>query len=278
MRYMNAMLAEAAAESRLPRLIEDPNWIAEQKIDGQRCLMHIENERIAPITRTGRILTVSTPCMNVFMPFVRSGHRWVFDGEYLNGVYYVFDMIEAATMIKPSTPLGDRRTALETFWKQWNPSASDVALLPAARTPDEKERLVTHVREAGGEGVMFKRLDSKYIEGKRSSSILKIKWRNDADCVVMSLGSDGKDNMTLGMYDEAGVLVPVGECTALAGDGPKVKPDDVVTVIYQYASENDRLIMPTYPRIRTDKPRNECTKAQLVYANKSVFLDYQGEP
>lgn len=273
MKYLDAMLAEPASPDLLDTLIHDDRYLAEQKIDGHRCLMHIEAGRIAAVARSGLLLPVKPPVFEPFKPFLDGDARWVFDGEYLAGCYYIFDLIEAGKLISTTMPLIQRRTALEHFWSEWHPTSSSVELLPAYRTSDEKARLVERVREVGGEGVMFKLTSAVYVPGKRSATILKLKFRNEIDCVVMELGTGGKENMVLGLYDESGILTEVAECTRLAGDGPKIKKDDVVTVTYQYATTNGRLFHPTLPKLRHDKPAMMCTRDQLVYVNKTVLLD-----
>jgi ATP-dependent DNA ligase len=147
-----------------------------------------------------------------------------------------------------------------------------VHLIPTKKSPGEKSALANIIEANGGEGLMFKRRDGAYTPGRRSSSLLKIKFRHDVDCIVIDTNLNGKSNMSLGLLDANNNLVEVAECTALAGDGPKIKPGMVVTVIYLYATKDNRLYQPTKPMIRTDKKLKECTLDQLSYADKTVIL------
>jgi hypothetical protein len=124
------------------------------------------------------------------------------------------------------------------------------------------------MKDGGFEGVIFRRLDAGYIQ-KRSSNLLKYKFRHDADCVVTALGTKGKANMALGLMS-CGSLVDVGECSALTGDQHRIRVGDVVTVTYLYASSDRRLVQPTKPRLRRDKDPADCTIDQLFYPTKTV--------
>lgn len=268
MRTIEAALATAADPSTFDQYVQSDRHFADQKVDGHRGLLHIDDGRIAMISRQGLDLPVKPYIYEPFKPLLTMG-RWVFDGEYLNGQYYLFDIVEGGGFITPATPYEERRLFLGEFYGRWNPQ--HVHLIPVYRTTEGKARLVEQISSQGGEGVMFKVRTAPYRSG-RTDSIVKAKFRNDVDCVVTRLGMDGKANMQLSLYTDDGVLVEVGHCTALAGDGPRVKVGDVVTVIYQNASKGHRLIMPTKPKIRTDKTSVECTLDQLVYTNKEVFL------
>lgn len=275
------MLAEPEPATSLERLITDEGWYAQQKLDGHRCLMHIDQGEIMPVARSGTSLYVKPYILDDFTDFLRTEKRWVFDGEYVDGHYYVFDVLEAGGQpghwdsgpISTRTPLSQRLAALERFWPQAGMHVKPhTSLIGTARTEQEKRDLAQRVDSINGEGLVFKMSNSVYSRGKRSRAFLKVKFRNDIDCVVSKTGTDGKANMTLSLWDGE-QFVDVGECTALNGDGPSVKVGDVVTVICHGASQGNRVVQPTYPKIRTDKTPYECTVNQLddIRINKEVI-------
>lgn len=279
MKRTEAMLATTADTAQ--RYIESDVWWAQQKIDGHRCLMHIDGGKIVPVSRSGMDLPVKPYLFNAFRWFVESDIRWVFDAEYLDGQLYIFDMIEAGDVINHRTPYRERVDTLINFWEQigWpRNSFGPVQLVPVARTVSGKEALYRHVQEIGGEGLMFRHVDSIYAPGVRSHSLLKFKFRNEIDCIVVRTGTDGKANLTLGLVRD-GHIVEVGECTALAGDGPKCKTGDVVTVLCHGSSKNNRVVQPTLPRIRTDKLPSECDFSQLddIRITKTVLTTLKGQ-
>lgn len=271
MMYQKAMLAEATDVDRLIALCHDANRAGEQKVDGDRLLVHVDEGKVHCMSRTHRPLNCGRIIPKAFDSFVGTGIRWVFDGEYLDGHYYVFDLIEAGDIVTPQHKFSERRAVLEKFLGKADLPPC-VTLLPSYPDVEGKLNLALTVRREKGEGLVFKRLDAPYI-GKRSTDILKVKFRKEIDCVVSELGRDGKANMVLVVYDADGKTVEISECTALAGDKDRIQVGDVVTVTYLYAQEeNRRLVQPTLPRIRHDKLPSECTIDQLVFTSKRVFL------
>lgn len=269
---IGAMLASTAQPGQVHELVNSDEWFAQQKIDGHRGLLTIVNGKITMVARSGRHLDhVSSDVFETFEPLAAMGTSWVFDGEYLDGCYYVFDLIEAGGM--PSDASTETRLLiLERFWDLWSPRSGAVVLIPTAKDSGSKARLVESVKDLGGEGVMFRHRDATYLPGKRSSLLLKVKFRNEVDCVVVQVGVDGKANLKLGLFDGV-AFVEVGECTALAGDGPDCEQGDVVTVLCHGASSSGRLVQPTLPKIRTDKNPFDCLVSQLDDAriNKEVI-------
>lgn len=301
MQIVAPVLATPIEPGALDHYLTSDDWMADQKCDGWRCLVHIENGIIAPTSRSGKPI-VAPQLVAAFAPFAVTGLRWVLDGEWLRtgrkqGVYQLFDLVDApaeavASLLhdQPASdlpmarrPLRQRRLALERLFAVAG-FPDCVQLLPAASTSAAKAALVAQVQSTGGEGVVFKRADAAYAAGP-STKVVKLKFRNDVDAVVTAVGLDGKSNMALSLYDEDGELVPVGECGALTGDGPDIAAlfatgaEVVVTVVYQYAFQDAtrprdkryRLVMPTLPRLRHDKAARECALDQLVYANKAIL-------
>jgi len=200
----------------------------------------------------------------------------VLDGERLGDQVLLFDLVSVVG--REGAPLAERLAVLERFVEAMAPG--HLRLVPTARTMLEKHAMMRHVVEQQGEGWVLKRTDSLYRPGERSLAWRKLKRWRDVDCVVAWVGDptkDGeKDNMGLSMYDLDGDLVNVAECTRRAGHGQQVKPGDVVSVQCLYASDDDRLVQPSRPRIRTDKPARECTTEQLddIRTSKTYVLDW----
>lgn len=271
MKYAKAMLATTANPNRLVALCEDDAYYAEQKVDGHRCMMHVQDGQVRAITRNWNEVTgVPQSIFRQFDVMVRQGGRWIIDGEWLNGTFYVFDVLCAGDQSFLDEPYENRRTFLENFFPSWNPVG--ITLLPVARTHEEKIALAQHVMSAGCEGLVFKKVSSVYYQA-RSECWWRVKFRNTIDCFITELNSDGHHNIVLSVLLADGKEFTVGECTAEAGDGKrgyKFKIGDIVEVTYQYASDEGKLIQPTLPRVRKDKSRDECTYDQLVFANREV--------
>lgn len=274
---LKPVLAESVPDGRLEHYITNDDWCAEQKLDGQRVLVRVRDGNVEFLQRQGKPTSKDMPSKVRSVLSALGGEEWYFDGELVggsNGTLWLFDMPVALDKVSPSDELYYRKEMLDAFYQALIEGQSpQLRVLPTAHGTDDKRTLVERVRAAGGEGVMFKHLDAKYDSGRRSRHILKAKNRNTIDCVVLDTNIGGKDNMRLGVHDHRGLMVAIGECTALAGDGASIRPGMVVEVTYLYANDPraPRLYQPTKPIIRTDKAPNECTIDQLVFTNREVL-------
>ncbi len=83
-------------------------------------------------------------------------------------------------------PWTERRTRLEAFMPALDPERFDLSQVIEAEGFTELEAIRAGARDAAIEGVMLKRRDSPYVQGRRAG--LWFKWKRDpltADCVIM---------------------------------------------------------------------------------------------
>lgn len=141
-------------------------------------------------------------------------------------------------------------------------------LLPVARTVDEKQRLLAHVRDEGGEGIVLKDRAAPYEPGVRSKRNLKVKFRKTVDCIVTARNEGRQSNAHLAVYED-GALRPIGKCSMIGK--PDAQVGDVVEVAYLYATESLTLYQPSLARLRPDKDAVDCTLDQLRPVSKAVI-------
>lgn len=255
---LEAMLAFPLEARLVDTVLKSADWAAEEKLDGVRVLIETRVDgRAVARNRRGDRFVVPRALIDLFSTV---GLGAVFDGELVDGVYHPFDLIAGDVTV--NTPWRLRREALDVLLEHLALPADRVRPVPFVRDLNDKVDLIERVQHSGGEGVVFKAVDAPYRPGKRSRDMLKLKFTSTVDCVVAELGND-KRNMSLVLFGPDGP-VPVGECTRLAGDGPRVQVGDVVTVTVLGVSANQRLVQPTAPVIRTgEKHPEECTLDQL---------------
>jgi DNA ligase D-like protein (predicted ligase) len=133
--------------------------------------------------------------------------RWAAQHEPVT--YIVFDLlqIEGHSLIRQ--PLRDRRRRLEELLS----TATTGCLLFSQGVQQTGQSFFDHVVAHGHEGVMAKRLDSRYLPGKRAASWRKIKPRQQVVCVVIGYRSNrhGGINALLLAALKDGALRYVGE-------------------------------------------------------------------
>lgn len=265
---VEAQWSRGRKNKEIIKYINDPEWVAGEKIDGHRVLVVKSGTAVRYLNRGGDTRQHPTPKalgdLVSVLPF-----DGVIDGELLDGVFHAFDLpsvtFNGDTLISPLTPYQERYDLLANVIERWQPAGKGVRLVPNAVTTAEKIALLEWAERESREGVMFKRTSGRYRPGVRSPDCLKWKFIDDADCVVIDVGFGGRSNLVLGAYRRKGDPKPVeiGHCTALAGNGHLAKPGDVVTVQYAHFSKGERLVQPTRPRIRTDKAAVDCTFDQF---------------
>ncbi len=204
-----------------------------------------------------------------------------------------------ATGARLEAPLAERRELLEGFAARLG-RAHRVRLSPITSDRDAAQSWLDATHGAL-DGVVAKRLDAPYAPGKRE--MLKIKRLRSADCVVggfrYARGTREVGSLLLGLYNAAGELDHVGftsaisnaerpaltaRLEALAGGtgftgaapgGPsrwataesaaweRLRPELVVEVTYDHASEGRFRHGTALRRWRPDKAPHQCTREQM---------------
>ena len=112
----------------------------------------------------------------------------------------------------------ERRERLERLAVQLDAERFDLSQLIHAKDFDELAELRGNARDVAIEGIMLKRRDSAYVQGRRTG--LWYKWKRDpltADCVLMyAQRGSGKrssyySDYTFGCWTDGGELLPVGK-------------------------------------------------------------------
>lgn len=201
------MLAEGGWEP-----FDDEGWWFEPKLDGMRAIVRMATDETRVVSRTGRDVTPTYPELHQVHELVNQvnavldGEIVAFDEEGRNSfealqrrmhlanereikrvakqvpvALVVFDLLWLDGRATTELPLEQRRELLETIVE-----------------PDHRLQVIAHVqgagivfarsaRELGLEGVVGKRLGSRYLPGKRSGDWRKIRLTNTQDCVILGL-------------------------------------------------------------------------------------------
>ncbi|MCC7281620.1 MAG: cisplatin damage response ATP-dependent DNA ligase [Acetobacteraceae bacterium] len=189
-----------------------------------------------------------------------------------------------------------RRARLEAWWRRTRPPRTDLSALVAFADVAALGELRAGAREAGIEGLMLKRADSPYLQGRPKGHWWK--WKRAAlsiDAVLMyaerghGRRSSFYSDYTFGLWrDEE--LVPVGKAysgftddelrmldrfvrehtTERFGPVRRVEPRLVLEVAFDAAQRSGRhrsgvaLRFPRIARIRTDKPAEEADRLETL--------------
>jgi ATP-dependent DNA ligase len=197
-------------------------------------------------------------------------------------------------------PFKERRERLKSLMTEID---SSWRLTPSTTDVDVGRRWFDGFEAAGCDGIVAKRLDGSYVEGKRE--MVKIKHRRSVDCVVggyrVHKDGDKIGSLLLGLYASNGSLAFIGHCSGFTnhdrvellakfealldtvsfGDDVRspggesrwsagkdlswvpVKPGVVIEISYDQLT-GDRFRHATrFERWRPDKDPSDCTFDQL---------------
>ncbi len=293
------MLATAA--SALPA---GPGWSYEMKWDGVRALLAVERGELRVSSRTERDLTARYPELAGLVAAV-GDHEVVLDGEIVvlddqgrpsfealqrqdrPGAVLLFDLLAFDGESLVDLDQAQRRSRLELLALQGPNWQTPPTSLDGPAAFETATRL-------GLEGVVAKRLDARYLPGRRSPAWQKVKidttqelvvggWLPGANRLESRLGS-----LLVGVHDAAGVLLYSGRVgsgiseatrTRLEGlladltiaeppfvDPPRLpdavwaRPELVVEVRFTEWTRAGLLRQPTFRGLRDDKDPSDVMR------------------
>ena len=196
-------------------LPDDPDWVYELKLDGFRGQAIRDKMGVHLLSRNGKDFSKKFP--QVFAALAKAlPMGTAVDGELVafdetgnpsfntvqnadaktNIVLFVFDVLVYRWKDVKQLPLSERLTILKS------------AIIPSDRVQLSEHfrgpvsRFVTAVKEISGEGVVAKRLTSRYEAGKRSGAWEKKRLNIGQEFVIggFTTGSNGIDALVVGFY------------------------------------------------------------------------------
>ena len=293
-------------------LPKGPGWRYEVKFDGYRALAYVRAGECELVSRNANSLTARFADVAKAVPRALKTPNAVLDGEVCaldpqgrpsfsamqqgtgKLVYYAFDVLEVDGDPLVDCALELRQARLAELLDRRNRT-----VLLSERF-DDGDALLAAAAEQSLEGIMAKRTESKYAEGKRTRDWLKIKTHGRQEFVVVGYTrGEGRRATSFGSLvlavNEGGTLRYVGN----VGTGfdtreidrllkllrplerktspfpevpkmPRVRKGDVVWVEPRLVAEvefsewthDGRVRQPSYKGLRDDKPAREVRREQ----------------
>jgi len=245
------LLNEIRTKEELNALLEDDDFIAQEKFDGERRMVESKKEVIG-INKKGLKVALPT-CIEKDVQ-----EECVIDSEIIGNKLYAFDIISYQGKSLKSKPYEERLDILQRL-----SLGTNVKIIKTAVGTRAKKAMLKRLLKNNAEGIVFKRKDHKYKAGRpaRGGDVFKYKFYKTATCRV-SNHTKGKRSIALEMLDKG--IVPVGKVTIPANkEIPKV--GSYVEVRYLYAYKGGSLYQPTYLGERFDQDDSDINVSQLIY-------------
>jgi len=292
-----------------------PGWAYEFKWDGVRALVNVTAGQVRIHSRLGNEVTVAYPELAGLGVDIDDA---LVDGEIVSFVdnrpsfgqlqlrmhvrsakqaaelveqapvsFIAFDLLRLFGVDLTDRPLAERRATLERL-------AADHPQWTVSPSFDDGPATESAARAHGLEGVVAKRLSSRYRFAHRTNDWVKVKFTQGGEFVVVGWEADAADgsatlsSLLLGYYDgdELRFAGKVGSGlsgresaqlkrrlvtragSALAEVPPHspgrvatwVEPEVVVAVTYSHWADDGRLRHPVFVGIRTDKDAREVVR------------------
>ena len=226
-------------EATALQLIDDPEWVMQEKKDGRRLMLERNAMEILGSNREGMFVAIPSPVAHA-AAFLDGD--FIMDGEAVGDVFCSFDLLKAGGEDLRKLGVVERHRRLSSLFQS---SHSGVEIVPLLETADDKREEFRRLRSIRAEGVVFKRANSPYVPGRPNSGgdHLKFKFTANATCFVRKINS--RRSVEIGMEGDCGALVRVGNVTIpvnheIPGEG------DLINVRYLYAYRGGSLYQPVY--------------------------------
>ncbi len=300
------MLADMSKE-----LPTGPQFAYEIKWDGIRALIHLEEDSVKIISRSGRDITSAFPelcdarlCFDV--------HSGIFDGEIvvldpegrpvfskvisrmhtkgkeaillksktLPVVCYIFDCLELDGKNITQLPFHRRVAWLNACIKRSGSYRISEAI-------DDGQGLFKAARAMQLEGVMAKDKNARYSPGSRTRAWLKVKYRETADCLILGYtkGKGARSNLFgaihLGVEQEEGKIQYMGK----VGGGFDEKKMIEILARFEEIGEGPKLVDDKIEEEKDTTWLNAVLYCEIKYASltnnntyrEPVFLRFRDD-
>lgn len=271
-----AQLLNSIEEGDVSVLIESGLWTIEEKMDGNRVQVGviIHSSGIASIVgynRKGQGIPLPInivrkfECMQCACIKSEMAHAYLFDGELIGDVYYVFDCLVAGGEDISQIAYVKRRMRMKAELKQILSDQASIFIVPLL--PESMET-IAKLKETNSEGAVLKKKDSKYSAGRPNSGgpCLKLKFTDSVTCIVT--GINQQRSVQIGLWSEAQSwadeprMIDVGNVT-VPPNKEVSKIGDLIEIRYLYMFPGGSLYQPVFLSTRNDIDNINCTIGQI---------------
>ena len=266
-------------------LIEDDDWVMEEKMDGKRIAVAISPSEVRISNKSARACSMPAPIVTAIqslksVEYVGPVLYIEADGELIGDKYHVFDIFAIDGSDLRQLPYETRAAHYAKLIGRNKALAGGSSILDGIEAVESfygtaaKRAAFERIEGRNGEGVVFKRRDMLYTPGRPNSGgpALKFKFKESSTAICLGDSPDGKRSVRLGMLSSEGEMVYVGKVT-VPPNQPVPQLNDLCEIQYLYRYQDGALFQPVLLGIRDDQNRSDCTLAQVKRIKTKVDAD-----
>lgn len=250
-------LLKPIEESDVDTYLEDEEFMAQEKIDGERRMLIKRGDDLTGSNRKGQAVPLTQGIMDDLK--LRTDYDdFVLDGEQIGDEFYAFDILVMKESVQHQ-PFVKRYAVLKELMS--NSNFQFIRLVKAVSGFVPKVKLYKDLLQANKEGIVFKNKNAAYVPGRNSGTQFKRKFYETASFLVTAVNDKRSVQIAVTAQD---AILPVGNVTIPVNH--KI-PDvhNIIEVRYLYAYKGGSVYQPVYLGLRTDLEPKDCSVSQLKY-------------
>ena len=272
--FVPQLLNPIRDDAAIERLINDPKFIFQEKHDGERRPIRVEEATSTGINKEG--VVTSLP-INIVNDLATLNATAQIDGEILGERFVAFDLLEYNGENLRDQPYKDRLAKLIKVLADL-PAASTIEVVHTAFDAASKRKLLNDLRNHRAEGVVIKDASAHYAPGRPASGGSQLKFKFTEVCTVRVSAPNGKKrSVAVECVDEDGsTAIALGNVTIPANFDVPAK-GDIVNVSYLYLYRGGSLYQPVYQGPRQDQSTPDRLSQFKLKADVAYKVDAEDE-
>lgn len=233
---LRPMLLTPDEEENLDQYVNDPEWVAQEKMNGIRLILKASDGKVIGINRKG----LERPIPVEVHDALASGEVEL-DGELIGPKFFAFDVLGYGTSDFRKDTLESRLKMLSKVVERINSPA--VRLVATIVGTAAKKNLVKQLKNDRKEGVVFKEIGGEYEPGRRENLkkalAVKVKFYRECDAKIAGWNKD-KASVAI----EAADGTSIGNVTIPGKYSDQIAAGKVLRVRYLFATDGNQLYQP----------------------------------
>ncbi len=265
---LRVQLLNPISREEVEQYINDPDYVAQQKNDGERRPVAIQGGDVKGINKLGQFVAIPSAMADEILSLL--GLDFTFDAEIIGDHLHIFDVMSMDGSSCEENRYDERLDLLNEYITRHH--AEHFSVVYTAYTSAQKRELFNRLEEEHQEGIVFKKRSAPYTPSRPNSGGDQLKFKfTESASVIAGRTNIGKRSVAIGCLDSAGNLISVGNVTIPPNKDIPVE-GAVVEVNYLYYFLGGSLFQPTYKNERNDVLNIECTLRQLKHKTPHLSI------